>query len=250
MVRRRVCGPSLAREQLGGGLAAVPHRRTESRLAAGVPRASTGRREARPSASAGSGAGHASVRPRLGRARRHPQGGDGVPAEVPRGPSPLSRAAARALFPFALHGLARQVDAAVGRLLHTTLDLPDFVRQALRLMDAADTLRTIAAWTAGGAALWLALAAVRARHDSRTLASALQTEADGFAPLLLRPALTLLALASLAVQPTFPYGFTLPVALTQDWGPAQDAAAVAAVIAWRLPLAMRVPAPGAGAVWF
>ena len=36
------------------------------------------------------------------------------------------RGAARVLLPFALHGLAREVDGAVGTLLHTTLDLPDF----------------------------------------------------------------------------------------------------------------------------
>jgi hypothetical protein len=162
----------------------------------------------------------------------------------------LTRAAARALLPFAVHGLTRQVDAAVGLLLHTTLDLPDFVPQALRLMDAADTIRGVAAWTAGGAAVWLAMAAFRARRERRSLASALESEASGFAPLLLRPALTLLALASLLARPTYPYGFTLPVALTQDWGPAQDALALAALVAWRLPIAARVPVPGAGAVWF
>jgi hypothetical protein len=162
----------------------------------------------------------------------------------------LTRAAARALLPFALHGLARQVDAAIGLLLHTTLDLPDFVVQALRLIDAAHTLRAMATWTAAGAALWLGLAGVRARLERRSTASALQLEADGFAPLLIRPALTLLALMSLAVRPTYPYGFTLPVALTQDWGPAQDAAALVALLAWRLPVAVRIPAPGAGAVWF
>jgi hypothetical protein len=162
----------------------------------------------------------------------------------------LKRAAARALIPFALQGLARQVDAAVGLLLHTTLDLPDFVPQALRLVDAADAARAVAAWTLAGAVVWLALAASRARSERRGLGSAMETEAHGFAPLLLRPALTLLALVSLWARPTFPYGFTLPVALTQDWGPAQDALALAALVAWRLPLTPRVPVPGAGAVWF
>ena len=45
-----------------------------------------------------------------------------------------AQAAARVLLPFALHGLARQVDAAVGVLLHTSLDLPGTVaRQVLVL---------------------------------------------------------------------------------------------------------------------
>ena len=33
----------------------------------------------------------------------------------------------RCLLPFFLHSVARDVDAAVGILLHTTLDLPGFV---------------------------------------------------------------------------------------------------------------------------
>ena len=65
-----------------------------------------------------------------------------------------------------------------------------------------------------------------------------------FAPLLLRPALTLVALLSVAVRASYPYGFTLPVALTQDWGIGQDAAVLAALVAWRLP-ALRFPAPRA-----
>jgi len=69
-----------------------------------------------------------------------------------------------------------------------------------------------------------------------------------FVPLLLRPAITLLALASVAVRPSYPYGFTLPVALTQDWGIGQDLAALAALLALRLP-PLRVPAPRAGEVF-
>src|SRR6185436_3996570 len=66
--------------------------------------------------------------------------------------------------------------------------------------------------------------------------------APAFLVLLLRPALTLLALASLLLRPTYPYGFTLPVALTQDWGIAQDAAALAAATAL-LVRAPRLPPP-------
>jgi hypothetical protein len=147
--------------------------------------------------------------------------------------------------PFALHGLAREVDAAAGVLLHTTLDLPGFVGHALGLLDPVRTALQVALWTAGGLAVWLLLAAARAMREHTTLAHALRAQAPLFAPLWLRPAVTLLALVALAVRPTYPYGFTLPVALTQDWGPAQDAAALAALLAAHASLLPRVPAPSA-----
>jgi hypothetical protein len=53
-----------------------------------------------------------------------------------------------------------------------------------------------------------------------------------------------LALLSVAIKPGYPYAFTLPVALTQDWGIAQDLLALAAVAAAWLP-APRFPAPRA-----
>ena len=61
------------------------------------------------------------------------------------------------------------------------------------------------------------------------LDAAFAREARALAPLLLRPAITLLALVSVALQPAYPYAFTLPVALTQDWGIAQDLLALAAI---------------------
>jgi hypothetical protein len=162
---------------------------------------------------------------------------------------PGGRAMARALLPFAAHGLARTVDSALGLLLRSSLDLPAFVREALALVDAAAALRAVLLWTAAGALTWLALAALHARRERIALSVALEAEAAGFDALYLRPALTLLALGSLAVLPTYPYGFTLPVALTQDWGPAQDVAAAAAIVAWRRPR-LRLPAPGAVSVGF
>jgi hypothetical protein len=131
---------------------------------------------------------------------------------------------------FALHGLAREVDRAVGILLHTSLDLPRFVPEALGLLEAGRVAARAAAWTAGGLAVAIALAGARARRDGSSLAEALDEERRSFAPLLLRPVLTVLTLVSLAVLPTWPYGFTLPVALTQDWGPAQDLAVLAALL--------------------
>ena len=160
---------------------------------------------------------------------------------------PSARAAVRALLPFALHALAREVDGAVGVLLRSSLDLPDFVAQALRLVDPVAMLARVGLWTAAGAVVWAALAAGRARQEGGAFAAALTATSGGFAPLYLRPGLTLLALASLALQPSYPYAFTLPVALTQDLALAQDAAALAALVAAHAP-PLRLPAPGAASL--
>ena len=154
------------------------------------------------------------------------------------------RDALRVLVPLALYAIAREVDAAVGLLLRTSLDLEHFVPEALRLVDASAMAVTVAAWCAAGVAIWLALAALDtggpdARHRSSRL----------FLPLLLRPAITVLALISLAIDPAYPYAFTLPVALSQDWGTAQDIAAAAAIVA-SLPWRVRVPAPGPVSIAF
>jgi hypothetical protein len=152
------------------------------------------------------------------------------------------RDALRVLVLLALHAIAREIDGAVGLLLHTTLDLEHFVPQALRLVDASAFAGTVLAWCAGGIAIWVGLAAAgvgAARHRWWRL----------FLPLLLRPVITALALVSLAIDPVYPYGFTLPVALAQDWGIAQDVAAAAAILAL-LPWRWRIPAPGAISVAF
>jgi len=162
---------------------------------------------------------------------------------------PHASAALRALLPFALHGLAREVDFAVGILLRTSLDLPGFVREALSLVDPGAAARSVLMWTVAGSALWLASAAWRARHAHTSLDVALEHDAGGFDALYLRPALTLLALVSLALQPAYPYAATLPVALAQDWAPAQDVAAAAALLAFRRPR-LRLPAPGGVSVFF
>jgi hypothetical protein len=125
----------------------------------------------------------------------------------------------------ALHAAARTVDAAVGVLLHTTLDLERFVPQALALVDGGQLARAALAGGAVAVAAWAIVAAA-----GRT-GSAERAGVSVLLPLLLRPALTLLCLASLAAQPVYPYGSTLPVALTQDWGIAQDLAAAAAIVA-------------------
>jgi hypothetical protein len=162
---------------------------------------------------------------------------------------PSWRTALRALLPFALHGLAREVDAAVGMLLHTSLDLPNFVGVALGLLEAKSVLLRVLAWTVGGAAVWAVLAGLHARTQGVAFQESLSDEAAGFSPLYLRPALTVLALLSLALSPVHPYGFTLPVALTQDLGVAQDTLALAALLALRWPR-LCLPAPRAGAIFF
>ena len=162
---------------------------------------------------------------------------------------PTPRALLMVLVPLVLQGLAREVDHAVSVLLRSTLDLPDFVSQALSLVDPGRALGRIAAWVAGGCAAWVALAAIHRRATGEPWADTLRAEAERFSFLLLRPALTLLALLSLAVRPAYPYGFTLPVALTQDWGIAQDLAVLAAFLAWRVPR-VRLPAPGAVSLSF
>jgi hypothetical protein len=149
----------------------------------------------------------------------------------------------------ALHGLARAVDRAVGVLLHTSLDLPSFVPTALTLVDSGDAALRAAAWLAVGLAIWFGLAGLRRRDAGATFGEALAAEAPRFAVLLLRPALTALSLAALAARPTYPYGFTLPVALTQDWGIAQDAAVLLAFVLYRLPW-RALPAPGAVSLSF
>ncbi len=147
------------------------------------------------------------------------------------------------LVPLALQALAREVDRAVGLLLHSTLDLPGFVPQALSLVDPGRALARTAAWLAGGCAAWMALAGVHRQVTGEGWRESLAAESQRFSFLLLRPAVTVVALGSLALRPAYPYGFTLPVALTQDWGIAQDAAVLAAFLAWKVPR-VRLPAPG------
>jgi hypothetical protein len=154
-----------------------------------------------------------------------------------------------ALLPFAFHGLAREVDRALGLVLRAEMEPAGFLAEVARAMGAeggAGAVR-VAAWLLGGLVAWGALGWKRSRSEKTSLAAALDAEVPTFAPLLLRPALSVLALASVASRWSYPYGFTLPVALTQDLGVAQDVAALAAVLALRLP-PLRFPAPGPRAI--
>jgi hypothetical protein len=164
---------------------------------------------------------------------------------------PHPRKVVLALLPFALHGLAREVDAALGLLLRASTPPQPFVAEVVQVLAAsgAGVAGRIALWIAAGMLAWLGLAALRAREEGHGLSAALGREAESFAPLCLRPLLTALALASLALRPAFPYAFTLPVALGQDWGLGQDVAALAALIALRFP-AVRLPPPRPAAIFF
>ena len=163
---------------------------------------------------------------------------------------PHPRLFLRALLPFALHALARAADGALGVLVHSTLAL-DYGTEVSRglVANAGPTIAAIAAWCGAGAVVWLGLGLLRARQDGRGLGAALGREATAFAPLYLRPAITVLALVSLALRPLFPYAFTLPVALTQDWAIGPDLLALAWFVAARVP-APRLPAPRSGAGFF
>ena len=163
----------------------------------------------------------------------------------------LPRTALVVLVPIALHALAREADRGLGLVLRAEIEPDGLLAEVSRAVaaDGGSAVARVAVWIAVGLAAWLLLARVRRRTAGAGWSASLGTEATVFLPLLLRPAISLLALASVAARPSYPYGFTLPVALTQDWGLGQDLAALAAIAALRLPR-LRVPAPRAGEVFF
>lgn len=163
---------------------------------------------------------------------------------------PRTRTILLALLPFLLHGLAREVDRALGLVLRAEAEPGSIVVEVGRALAAQGpaALARVAAWGLGGVVVWVAFGLWRSRRADVAVTDALSREAASFTPLLLRPALTVLALASVALRSSYPYAFTLPVALTQDWGSAQDVAALAAVVALALPMP-RWPAPSPRAVF-
>ena len=159
---------------------------------------------------------------------------------------PRPRSLALVIGLLALHALAREADRALGVVLRAEIAPDGLGSEVVRAMSAE--------WPAAGwrfvgvVAAGLALAGAFAWRSARR-APAEQAATTGgewtlLLPLVLRPALTLLALAAVALQPAYPYAFTLPVALTQDWGIAQDLLALAAIAAAILP-APQFPAPRA-----
>src|SRR4051812_26219144 len=86
----------------------------------------------------------------------------------------------RAIAPFALYALARDVDAQVGVLLHSSLDLPGFVRIALSLLDPADLARHASISVAIGLVVWFLLALIRSHSSAGSFADALTATAPSF----------------------------------------------------------------------
>jgi hypothetical protein len=156
----------------------------------------------------------------------------------------VRRTALVVLVPLVLHVLAREVDRGLGLVLRAGIEPDGLLGEVFRAAaaDAAGAAVRMSVGILAGLAAWGALAGWRRGREGSGWVEALAKEAPVLAPLLLRPAITLLALVSVAVRSSYPYGFTLPVALTQDWGPGQDAAALAAFLALRLP-PRRLPAP-------
>jgi hypothetical protein len=163
---------------------------------------------------------------------------------------PRTRTILLVLLPFLLHGLAREVDRALGLVLRAQVEPESVAVEVARALATGGppALARVCAWGLGGLVLWAAIGLWRSRREGARLGDALSREAGSFTPLLLRPSLTVLALASVALRSSYPYGFTLPVALTQDWGSAQDMAALAAVVTLAVPMP-RWPAPSAKAVF-
>src|SRR5258707_15182382 len=111
-------------------------------------------------------------------------------------PRPGAALPLRALLPFLLYSLARDVDAAVGVLLHSTLDLPDFVRRAISLLNPADLARhALISVVIGGAVLGV-LAFFRSLASPVRFLDALSATASTFVVLLLPPLLTSMALVA------------------------------------------------------
>jgi hypothetical protein len=161
-----------------------------------------------------------------------------------------ARAALLAFGSVLLHALAREADRGLGLVLRAEIEPLGLVSEVGRAVaaDGAAAAGRVVLWLAAGLASWVLLAGWRRHRERVAWPVALAGEAGVFLPLLLRPTLTVLALASVALAPSYPYGFTLPVALTQDWGIGQDAAALAALLALRLP-SLRLPAPRAAEVF-
>ena len=168
-------------------------------------------------------------------------------AEVRRQSAAVIRSARLplALLPFLAHALARELDRALGLVLRAEVEPAGLVGEVGRALaaDAAGALTRISLWLVAWAAATLGLAWWRKKGSRADADAEIERPKLVAWPLLLRPALTLLALLSVALAPAYPYAFTLPVALTQDWSVAQDVLALA-VLAAALP-ALRFPAPRA-----
>ena len=159
------------------------------------------------------------------------------------------KAALRALLPWLAMALARALESSLGLVLHTSLEGADVVAAAVRALDPGALRAQATVFVALGGVLWMALGWARARRRGESFREAAVGESWSFAPLLLVPAGTVVAVMALLFRSSWPYGHTLAVALTQDLAPARDALALATLLALRAP-AWRLPAPRARGVLF
>ena len=111
-----------------------------------------------------------------------------------------------------LHALAREVDRGLGLVLRSEVEPDGLLAEVGRAMgaEASGAAVRVALWLVAGGAAWLALAGWRRRREGTAWAPALAAEAGVFAPLLLRPAVTLVALVSVATAPPTPTASRCP----------------------------------------
>ncbi len=77
-----------------------------------------------------------------------------------------------ALLPLLLHGLAREVDRALGLVLRAEVEPAGLLAEVARAMGAEGLAGAgrVLAWALGGLALWVGLAWWRSRQEGRPLA--------------------------------------------------------------------------------
>src|SRR3990172_11639047 len=129
---------------------------------------------------------------------------------------PSARTLSLAVVPLLLHALAREVHRALGLVLRAEVEPASLLGELGRAADAEGlvALLRVGSWLVAGVAIVTGLAWWRRRAEgteSADFESAFASEARVLAPLLLRPALSVLGLVSVALRPSYPYGFTLPV---------------------------------------
>ena len=120
-----------------------------------------------------------------------------------------------AVAPFLAHAIAREVDRALGLVLRAEVEPAGVPRELTRALgaDGAGALTRLALWLAAWAAICVALE-WRRRREGPAVEEASGKASVVAGALLLRPAVTLLALLSVGLRPSYPSAFTLPVALT------------------------------------
>ena len=116
------------------------------------------------------------------------------------------RTALLVLVPALLHALAREVDRGLGLVLRAEIEADGLLSEVARAA-SADGLASagrVGLWLVAGIGAWLALAWWEKREGRASWDEALRRQAVVFAPLLLRPAMSALALALGGGSPVLP----------------------------------------------